>query len=139
MTARTPEAISSQGSEPASGHPAIAMPSSSTLLKTLSHESNVKRADCQKVLTALNRILIKEVQTNDSYKIPNLVMVQKKATPPVNGRAKKVFGKMVQVATEARCMSPACDRYPEVTAGYIGAAALLKATCLFQPSYGAQH
>ena len=97
MTARTPVAISSHSPEPASGRPAIAMPSSSTLIKTLSHESSVKRADCQKVLTALSRVLIKEVQTNDSCKIPNLVMVQKKATPAVNGRTKKVFGKMVQL------------------------------------------
>ena len=73
------------------------MPSSSTLIKTLSHESSVKRADCQKVLTALSRVLIKEVQTNDSCKIPNLVMVQKKATLAVNARTKKVFGKMVQL------------------------------------------
>ena len=91
-------AIFSQAPDLVSDLLSSAMPSSYSLIKALSQESNVKQGECKKVIAALTKILVEEVQVNGSYTIPNLVMVQKKATKAAEGRVKKVFGKTVQLA-----------------------------------------
>ena len=98
LRAQAVEAIFSQAPDLVSDLLSSAMPSSYSLIKALSQESNAKQGECKKVIAALTKILVEEVQANGSYTIPNLVMVQKKATKAAEGRVKKVFGKTVQLA-----------------------------------------
>ena len=76
------------------------MPGSGGLTKALAQESKVSQSDCQKVLAALNKLAVKELQANGSFKIPKIVVVEKKATPAKQERIQNIFGSMKKVAAK---------------------------------------
>jgi hypothetical protein len=71
------------------------------IVKAVATEAGVGRAEAKSVLVALNSVVVREVLAKGSFKVPSLVVVQKKIVKARQAGTKKVFGKEVQVGPKA--------------------------------------
>merc|ERR1719198_858085 len=72
-----------------------AMPKSG-IADALAEATDMKRAECSKVLDALTELAAEQV-AKGKFTIPGLVMLKKKTKPAMKAAKKMMFGKMVKV------------------------------------------
>ena len=84
----------------------VKMPTVNAFFQAVAAEADVSQADVQKVLRAVNEVMVENVKKNGSCKIPNLFVVKVKKRPKREAGTRKAFGRSVEVKArpESSCV-----------------------------------